>query len=85
VADQVYVSQWHLSKLINRHTNQSFLDILNNLRIEKARQLLANSGLRIHEVALQCGYSDLGHFSRNFKKLTGVTPGEFRDSAVQHH
>jgi len=85
VADQVYVSQWHLSKLINRHTNQSFLDILNNMRIEKACQLLAGSGLRIHEVAEQCGYSDLGHFSRNFKKLTGSTPGEFRDAAIHNN
>ena len=84
VADRVYVSQWHLSKLINKHTNQSFLDILNRMRIEKARQLLAGSGLRIHEVAEQCGYSDLGHFSRNFKKLTGSTPGEFRDAAIHN-
>jgi two-component system response regulator YesN len=81
VADQVYVSQWHLSKLINRHTNQSFLDILGGMRVEKARQLLAGSTLRIHEVAEQCGYSDLGHFSRSFKKLTGLTPGEYRDTA----
>ena len=32
VADRVYVSQWHLSKLINKHTNQSFLDLLNHMR-----------------------------------------------------
>ena len=83
VADRVYVSQWHLSKLINRHTSQNFLEILNNMRIDRAKALLADSGLRIHEVAEQCGYSDLGHFSRNFKKLTGATPGEYRDGAAR--
>jgi len=81
VADQVYVSQWHLSKLINRHTNQTFLDLLGGMRVEKAKRLLTNPALRIHEVAEQCGYSDLGHFSRSFKKLTGLTPGEYRDNA----
>ena len=83
VADQVYVSQWHLSKLINRHTSQSFLDLLSGMRVEKARRLLSGSSLRIHEIAEQCGYSDLGHFSRNFKKLTGQTPGEYRDTAAR--
>lgn len=82
VADHVYVSQWHLSKLINRHLNQSFFDILGRMRIEKAKGLLSDSGLRVHEVAEQCGYSDVGHFSKSFKKLVGMTPGEFRDAAA---
>lgn len=79
VADHVYVSQWHLSKLINRHANQSFLDILGRLRVEKAKGLLADSSLRIHEVAEQSGFSDVGHFSKSFKKIVGMTPGEYRD------
>lgn len=78
VADNVYVSQWHLSKLINRHTGQSFLDLLGGMRIERAKQLLRNPSMRVHEVAEQTGFSDVAHFSKTFKKIVGKTPGEYR-------
>ncbi|MBQ7887984.1 MAG: helix-turn-helix transcriptional regulator, partial [Clostridia bacterium] len=78
VADNVFVSQWHLSKLINRHMGQSFLDILGGMRIERAKQLLKNPSMRVHEVAEQAGFSDVAHFSKSFKKLVGKTPGEYR-------
>ena len=81
VADGVYVSQWHLSKLINRHTNQSFFDLLGSMRIERAKQLLQDPAMRVHEVAEQVGYSDVAHFSKSFKRFTGMTPGEYRDGA----
>ncbi len=80
VADHVYVSQWHLSKLINRHTNQSFFDLLARMRMERAKALLADSSLRIHAIAEQVGYADVAHFSKSFKRLEGMTPGEYRDS-----
>lgn len=79
VADHVYVSQWHLSKLLNRETSQSFFDLLGNMRIARAKKLLADPSLRIHEIAEIAGFSDVAHFSRSFKKLTGFTPGEYRD------
>ena len=80
VAEHVYVSQWHLSKLINKHLNQSFFDILGRMRVERAKTLLADPRLRIHAVAEQVGYADVAHFSKSFKKLEGMTPGEYRDS-----
>ncbi len=83
VADHVYVSQWHLSKLINRHVNQSFFDILGRMRMERAKALLADSGLRIHAIAEQVGYSDVAHFSKSFKRFVGMTPGEYRDSLAR--
>ena len=79
VADHVYVSQWHLSKLINKHANQSFFDLLAHMRMERAKVLLADSSLRIHAVAEQVGYSDVAHFSKSFKRFEGMTPGEYRD------
>ena len=79
VADHVYVSQWHLSKLLNRETGQSFFDLLGSMRIGKAKELLADASMRVHDVAEATGFSDVGHFSRSFKKITGSTPGEYRN------
>lgn len=78
VADNVYVSQWHLSKLINRQTGQSFLELLNIMRIDRAKVLLADPALRVHAIAEQVGYNDVAHFSKSFKKITGKNPGEYR-------
>ncbi len=79
VADHVYVSQWHLSKLLNRETDQSFFDLLGSMRIARAKELLKDPAKRIHEIADETGFSDVAHFSRSFKKFTGSTPGEYRN------
>ena len=78
VAEHVYVSQWHLSKLINRYARQSFFDLLNGYRIARSQGLLSDPSLRISEVAISVGYADVAHFSRIFKKVTGKTPMEYR-------
>ena len=80
VAAHVYVSQWHLSKLLNRETGQSFFELLGGMRIEQAKRMLRDPALRIHQVAEATGYADVAHFSKNFKKYTGQTPGEYRNS-----
>ena len=59
VADHVYVSQWHLSKLLNRETGKSFFDLLGSMRIEKSKTLLRTPGMNIQDVAEQTGYTDV--------------------------
>lgn len=83
VADHVYVSQWHLSKLLNRETGQSFFDLLGSLRIGRAKELLADPSKRILDVAEATGFSDVAHFSRSFKRIAGCTPGEYRNQRDQ--
>lgn len=68
MADKVYVSQWHLSKLIAKNTGQSFSDLLNGVRIAKAKELLADPALKVWEVSDAVGFADVTHFSRIFKK-----------------
>lgn len=82
VAEKTYVSQWHLSKLLNRHTGQSFSDILNHVRIERAKDLLKDPSLRIGDISEQVGFLDLAHFSRVFKKQEGVSANEYRNSVL---
>lgn len=79
VADHTYVSQWHLSKLLNRHTGQSFSEHLNTIRITEAQKLLSDPSLRIGDIAEQVGFVDVGHFSRVFKKITGMSANEYRN------
>lgn len=82
VAEKTYVSQWHLSKLLNRHTGQSFSDILNHVRIERAKELLKEPSLRIGDISEQVGFLDLAHFSRVFKKQEGVSANEYRNKVL---
>ena len=80
VADCCYISQWHLSKLLNRYTGKSFYDILNTIRIDAAKNLLTDPSLRIGDVAEQVGYADTAHFARTFKKLVGMSANEYRNT-----
>lgn len=80
VAEHTYVSQWHLSKLLNRDVKQSFSEILNTTRINHAKELLSNRELRIGDIAGMVGFLDIAHFSRVFKKFEGVSANEYRNS-----
>ena len=79
VAEHCFVSQWHLSKLLNKHLGQPFYDLLNAERIRRAKELLETPSLRISEIADMVGYADTAHFSRVFKKLEGISAGEWRN------
>lgn len=82
VADSCYVSQWHLSKLMGKHTGQNFYDILNASRIAKAKKLMLDPSLRIGDISEIVGYVDTPHFSRVFKKLEGISANEYRNEKL---
>ena len=77
VAEKTYVSQWHLSKLLNKEMKKSFSEILNEIRIKRAKKLLEDSSLRIGDVAREVGFLDFAHFSRVFKKVEGISANEY--------
>lgn len=79
VADQIYVSQWHLSKLLNRETGRKYSDLLNGFRIEKAKEYLSDPSMTIADIAEKVGFADLTNFSRVFRRQTGMSAHEYRN------
>ena len=67
-------------RLFKAETGLTLSAYLNNLRIGKARELLADGRQSLLEIALASGFSNQFHFIRTFKKLTSLTPGAFRKS-----
>ena len=59
-------------------TGSSLLEYVQNLRIEEAKQRLESGDDAIDEISAECGYADVSFFRRLFKRLTGLTPGQYR-------
>ncbi|WP_438446035.1 helix-turn-helix domain-containing protein [Gorillibacterium sp. sgz5001074] len=77
-ADHTGTNPFFLSKSFKQVTGKNFIDYLTELRLEKAKELLRESELRINDVAEQVGYQH-SYFNRIFKKLEGMTPTRYRE------
>lgn len=82
VADHVGVSPNHLSSTFSKELGSTFIEYLTRCRIDRAKDLLANTDLRSSEVAYEVGYKDPHYFSAAFKKACGMTPKEYRSSIM---
>lgn len=78
IADKAGVHPSHLVRSFRQHFHCTIGEYVRNLRIQQARQELAQSETPIHEIALALGYSDQSHFTTAFKRETGISPAEFR-------
>ncbi len=78
VAEHCFVSNWHLSKLLNRYVGKGFLEILNRIRLDKAKEILDTTNIKILTVSEMVGFQDVTHFSRIFKSYEGISPTEYR-------
>jgi len=68
----------YFSGLFKKETGENFSDYLAQVRISQAKQLLIQEDMGVSDVAAEVGYQDLKHFSKLFKRLTGLNPSEFR-------
>lgn len=77
-AECVGISPYYLSHIFKERTGQTFVEYLSMVRIEEAKLLAENRGLTTKDIAEQCGYLNLTYFCKVFKRLTGMTIGEYR-------
>ena len=80
VADELYISPAYFSFLFKQEMKTNFIDYLNNYRISMAKELLKDVRLKNYEVAFRVGFQDDKYFFKIFKKYTGLTASQFRES-----
>ncbi|WP_312371929.1 response regulator [Lachnoclostridium sp.] len=77
LCQELLISPSYFSSIYKASTGETFLDTLNQIRLEQAKLLLRNTNLKNYEVALKVGFSDPHYFNIAFKKATKMTPKEF--------
>lgn len=78
ICTHLSVSKNYFCYLFRRETGENLWSYLIGLRLKKAEELLAQTDLKSYEIAYMVGYDNPSYFSRLFKKMTGMTPNEYR-------
>ncbi|MBQ6824539.1 MAG: helix-turn-helix domain-containing protein [Clostridia bacterium] len=78
VATECAVHPQYLGRLFTKHTGERFHQMLNRIRIERAKHLLHKTDYTVLEIAMLCGYENVTYFNRLFKRDCGMTPREYR-------
>jgi AraC family transcriptional regulator len=82
IANLLDLSQYHFCRLFKRSTGIAFHQYVLRQRVNKAKQLLKTTQLSIAEIAHRVGFSDQSQLTVQFRKVTGVTPGKYRDRTL---
>lgn len=78
LSDLVFISPDHLARLFKQETGKTLINYITDKRIEEAKKLLSTSQATVYLIADQVGYDNYSYFSKIFKKITGLTPLEYR-------
>ncbi len=83
VSSSIGFSKAYFSKIFTEETGDNFTTYLTNVRIDKAKELLAKTDMKIYEICEKVGYPNIEHFSRTFKKLVGVSPIQYKNNIMR--
>jgi len=78
ISDMLHFNCAYLGQKFKRHENMTFNEYLLQQRMERAKKLLAETDMRIYEIANRVGYSEVDWFYKKFKEYTGESANEYR-------
>jgi AraC-like DNA-binding protein len=78
VAAVACLSPSHFSRVVKQIYGQSFTDLLTQMRVDRAKEMLVRTEKSLIQICLDCGFSDQSYFTKVFQKHTGHPPGEYR-------
>lgn len=77
----LYITNYYVSHVFKKYMGMSPMQYVTKCRIMHAKKLLDETDLTVREIAAQCGYDETTNFFRNFKRLEGITPTEYRQKS----
>jgi transcriptional regulator GlxA family with amidase domain len=78
LAERAHLSQSHFSALFRQRFGMSPHQYLIHLRIQRAQELLRTTPHSLAYIAEQCGFADVHHLAKTFKRMNGISPGAYR-------
>jgi len=79
LAEHVYLTPTYLSSMFKKSTGKTISEYIIEVRIEKSKDFLMDSQMKLYEVARKVGYNDPNYYAKVFKRLVGYTPSEYRE------
>lgn len=85
LAEKVYLSPQYLSTLFKRVTGWGINKYIKTIRMEKAKDLLENTNIKVVDLCTAVGFRNLSYFCQNFREFYGETPEQYRKSDYYHN
>lgn len=82
VSEHIALSPAYFSSIFKKEMDINFSDYLNKIRIENSKKLLLDSSIKLVDIAYLVGFSSQSYFTKVFKELEGITPGQYRQSNI---
>ena len=82
VSENFSINPSYLSKAFKDEKEENFTNYINRLRLEKARELILSSNMKVDDIAMKVGFNNTNYFIKKFREMYGTTPGLYKMNAI---